>query len=624
MIGLFLLILGYQIQVAPFLPLSGDTLELGVVEVYAPPLQKYAHGQWVRTLDQDQLEGLQGLDLGSALQQKSGLFVRQYGPGMLASLTMRGSSSGHNALYWNGLPVNSPSLGQADFSIFPIGGSDEISIHYGSSGALYGTDAIGGSIHLSNKLNFNEGSQWSIGTLVGSFGRWNQMGEYRYSGKVFSSRTKVYRNHAENDFPFADLSLSGTPKKYQSHAQVSQVGLMQDIGWVLDDKQQISTSFWLNHTDRQIQPVMGSKGQDLQFDRNLRWVLDYFRFRDRITWNLKAGLVGDHLDFNQEKNQTLQFLLSGDLDWKLSKKWQTKAGLRYTLVKGLLSTYSHDEERWEGYYAVNFKPRESMGFSFQWRQLVFGGRWAPITPSLGGDWEFFKTPHHKGVLNGNISRSYKVPTLNDRFWVPGGNPDLLPEKSWSGELGLKYRYQKGPFRAEGRLAYYKMLVDQWILWLPQEGYWAPENIRKVANSGLEVFVDTNWKPGKWHFSGKVDYAFSEAINQSGDQGNSRSIGKQLPYTPLHKAQTTLSMGKGSITGFIAALFVGERFTATDNTGVLPAYRLYDVGIKRSISIYKINGNMGFQINNLLNTDYQVIRLRAMPGRNYQINIQFTL
>jgi vitamin B12 transporter len=324
----------FLIGLLPFPDLvSADTVDLEEVAVYAAPLKKYTFGQWVETLDEADLKASIGKDLGEVLQQKTGLFVRQYGPGMLASLTIRGTSAGHNALYWNGLPINSPSLGQADFSLYPVGGSDEISVHYGSSGALFGTDAIGGAIHLSNRLKFNEGNQWSIGTLAGSFGRWNQMGEYRYSGKAFSSRTKVYRNHAENDFPFADLSESGTPIKRQNHAQVSQMGFMQDFAWNLNAKQQITSSFWLNHSDRQIQPVMGSKGQDIQIDRNLRWVMDYFRFQDRITWNLKAGLVGDDMDFNQEENRTLQFLLSGDMDWEISKKWQAKAGLRYNLVE---------------------------------------------------------------------------------------------------------------------------------------------------------------------------------------------------------------------------------------------------------------------------------------------------
>ena len=109
-----------------------DTLELSQVEVQAVALKKYAFGQYVRSLDKNRLEQLSGYSLGEVLQQETGLFLRQYGPGMLNSLSMRGTSAGHNALFWNGLPVNSPSLGQADYSIFPLGGFDAVNIHYGS------------------------------------------------------------------------------------------------------------------------------------------------------------------------------------------------------------------------------------------------------------------------------------------------------------------------------------------------------------------------------------------------------------------------------------------------------------------------------------------------------------
>jgi iron complex outermembrane receptor protein len=42
------------------------------------------------------------------------------------------------------------------------------------------------------------------------------------------------------------------------------------------------------------------------------------------------------------------------------------------------------------------------------------------------------------------------------------------------------------------------------------------------------------------------------------------------------------------------------------------------------SIRKIEGNVGLQINNLFNKEYQVMPLRAMPGRNYQFNINIKI
>ncbi|WP_416171350.1 TonB-dependent receptor [Algoriphagus boritolerans] len=47
--------------------------------------------------------------------------------------------------FWNGLPINSPSLGQSDLSILPVEAIDQAQLHFGSSGALFGNEAIGGS-----------------------------------------------------------------------------------------------------------------------------------------------------------------------------------------------------------------------------------------------------------------------------------------------------------------------------------------------------------------------------------------------------------------------------------------------------------------------------------------------
>ena len=324
---------------------SADTIDLQEVAVYAAPLKKYTFGQWVETLNEADLKAAVGKDLGEVLQQKTGLFVRQYGPGMLASLTMRGTSSGHNALYWNGLPVNSPSLGQADFSIFPIGSFDQVAIHHGSAGALYGTDAIGGAIHLSNKLHFNNSNEVGINTLLGSFGRWHQMVKYGFSDENFAVRTKVYRNYSQNNFPYKDLTISGTPERRQDHARVEQWGMMQDFAVNLEKKHLLTSAIWLNQTERQVQPVIGSNTRDRQSDRNFRWVADFYRFDESITWNLKAGLVWDDLDFNQEENRTLQYLLQADMDAAHNEQWQTKAGIRFSHIDGILSTYLHQEQR---------------------------------------------------------------------------------------------------------------------------------------------------------------------------------------------------------------------------------------------------------------------------------------
>lgn len=603
-----------------------DTVDLATVEVFTPSLEKYTYGQTVKSISKEELIDFQGQPLAEYLQQRTGLFLRQYGPGMLASLTMRGTSAGHNAVFWNGLPINSPSLGQADFSILPIGGFDEATVHFGGGGALYGTDAIGGAIHLNNKLRFNQGHRVNLNLIHGSFGRWSKQVGYSFSTKRFSTKTSVYSNQAENNFPFRNLAKPGTPTERQTNSQVEQVGFNQDLAFNITEKDQLSTSLWYNQTDRQIQPIMGSEIGDIQSDENLRWVLDYFRFGENKIWNIKSGIVRDELVFNiNSNNQTTQYLLSGDLDWQISDKISSKSGLRYTYIVGNLSTYTAEESRIELYQATNFKPLDNLMFSVNLRQLVYESELAPFTPSLGGEWSFYQSKNHQISLTSNISRSFKVPTLNDRFWVPGGNPSILSEKSISGEIGLVQASTLGKMKFDQRVTFYQMKVENWIIWLPRGSFWSPENIRDVKNTGLEYFINMEYSFGSWTGKLSGNYAWNRAINQTNISESDRSKGKQLPYTPKHNYQVLGSVERNGFGFFINQQAVGERFVATDNALVLASYRLWDSGVNYSWKIASlIEGRVSFQVNNAFDNDYQVMRLRAMPGRNYQLNFAVIL
>jgi vitamin B12 transporter len=614
------------IDMADSLPAYGDTLDLRGVEVFSFPVEKYAQGQSVIRIKERDLERFQGQAFTEYLQKQTGLFLRQHGPGMLASLTMRGTSAGHNAVFWNGLPINSPSLGQADFSILPVGGFDQAEILLGSGGALFGTDAIGGSVHLHTRLKFNQGFQAKVQSNVGSFGLWNQSVQAGYSSEKFSSRTQVYRNFSRNDFPYRNLSKIGTPIERHDHGRVLQYGLVQDLAWMISPKSQISSSLWYNDTDREIIPLIGSNTEDQQQDRNQRWVVDYFYFGEKNMLNLKAGLVDDELIFNVGSvNQTRQYFLSGDLEWNILPEIQAKSGVRQTFVQGNLSSYEAEESRTEFYHSSNFLLKENLRFSLNLRQFVYDGNFAPFTPSLGGEWMVFRGKGQELGVKGMLARSFKVPTLNDRFWVPGGNPELLPEESYSAELGLVHQLEKGAFQLEQSLTHFQMWVENWIIWLPRGSFWAPENIRDVHNSGLEYTFNAKYKLGRTVLGLNGNYALNRAINQTDVNANDRSAGKQLPYTPVHKAQGQLEVERGLISTFVNHQWVGQRFIATDNIGSLPSYRLWDVGFRYQFpEKFFLAGQAGFQVHNVLDTEYQILRLRTMPGRNYQLNITIKL
>ena len=601
---------------------SSDTMDLEEVAVYATALEKYAAGQQVIAFDQKLLKDYAGRSLGDLLQQNSGLYLRQYGEGMVASLTIRGTSAGHTAVFWNGLPVNSPSLSQSDFSLIPNEAVDQVAVHLGSSGALYGTDAIGGSVHLNSTLRFNQGHQVQANQGVGSFGRFNTAVSYGFSNSKWVTKTRVYRNYSTNDFKYHDVTRPGFPETKATNATVKQWGVVHDMGWNLGDFSQLSTSIWYNANDRQIQPLMGSKAQEVQEDNQLRWVVDYKYFRGFGSLNIKGGWVKDYMLFNRNStNETNRYFLSGEYEWNGAENLSSKLGLRYTYIDGDLSSYSAEESRVELYSSTTFQPVERLNFSLNLRQSLYDGEFVPFTPSLSGQFALVKTDSRNLLLNAAISKSYKIPTLNDRFWSPGGNPDLVPEKGISWEAGLDYARKfrdKAGFNAG--LTYYRMNVENWIIWLPQGSIWSPSNIRTVINQGLEGKLEGSYSFGSLHLKANVQYAYNQARNQTLINSNDRSFGKQLPYTPLHKMQWNLRAEKDAWGFFISQVYTGERFDTTDNESVVDPYTLWNTGLSRRWGISKFNGSLSFNVFNLLDEQYQAMKLRAMPGRNYQVKV----
>lgn len=601
-----------------------DTVKLDQVEVYAPALDRFAQGQKVINWAKTELEAYQGRSLGDLLQEQSPVFVRQYGAGMIASPSFRGTSAGHTAVFWNGLPINSPSLGQSDLSILPISSIDQASLQFGNAGALFGNEAIGGSIHLETKTEFGKGVQVGISQQVGSFGLFNTHLLAGISSKNFSSKTKAYREFSKNNFPYQDLGQIGTPEVKEDHAQFEQIGMVQDLAWNLGANDQLKTTLWWNKTNREVQPVMGSNTKDEQEDQSIRAVLDFFHFGKKSIWNLKTGIVRDKMLFNESLNQTTQYFASGDWDQTFSEKWSTKTGIRYTLAKGELSTYESEDNRIELYQSTKFTATDDLSFALNLRQLIYSGTFAPFTPNLGMDWSFWKSARQTLQLKVSIGKGFKVPTLNDRFWNPGGNPGLKPEESWSGEVGLNWS-GKGKVAWTQELNYYRMSVDNWIIWLPKGNLWTPENIKKVSNQGLEYQGNLAGVVGTWNWNLMASYTFSKAITTKGTDENDQSVGKQLPYTPQHQANARIQVEKSGFSSSIGTYFVGERSVTADNPRMMPSFQLFNFGIGYDqLELGKLHFPVSFQINNVFNTDYQVLYLRAMPGRSYQFNLSILL
>ena len=98
-------------------------------------------------------------NLSEALRFQTPIYIKENGRGSVSSPSFRGTTAQQTSFLWNGIPVNSTFLGQGDINNLSLLNYDNIEVKAGGGSVIYGSAAIGGTIHLNNQISFDKGFQ---------------------------------------------------------------------------------------------------------------------------------------------------------------------------------------------------------------------------------------------------------------------------------------------------------------------------------------------------------------------------------------------------------------------------------------------------------------------------------
>ncbi len=576
--------------------------------------------------------------LASLLNEIPSVFIKSYGQVGLSTPSLRGTGAGHTQIFWNGIPVNSSMTGQTDLSLGAVGLFDGINVHFGSTSLDLGSGGLGGAIDLSNwgLFNYNgDGRRFELGQEVGSFGNFRSHldGQFR-KGKLWMS-TQAMAITGQNDFTFRNIAQPGSPLDTLQHSQMGQLSLMQQIG-IGSYEKGIIGRVWFNAADRDLPPTMLTNNlTESQNDRALKAQLEFRRYiSDK--WILVSTLShsSEWLDYQNEQasissnSRTLQ----NDLNVEFSP-FKLKLPFNGNLNLGARAGY--DVARSEG-FAENLSRTRATVFA----KLHMRKRKHQVDLLLRQSYQNEKltlpygyASYHYRInnlsrLHANLSRNYRFPTLNDQYWVPGGNPDLKTESSWTAEVGFDKWISKRSNVNDRELAigtdFYASLIDNWIQWVPQQSnIWSPENVQLVFTKGGEVSLEWFQKTAEFFYRIKAGYALAISQGIEAQPGQTTALNKQLIYTPLHTGTVSFQGNYKRLNLYASQQFTSIRYTSSDHSTFLPGYHLgeirggYTFGKSTRLETYA-------GIRNLWNADYQAIAWRPMPGRNYYLGLKFQL
>ncbi len=615
-------------------------------------------GMSVNEIDSAVLSSQKTRALSDILAENSTVFIKNYGRGAFATAAFRGTAASHTKADWNGLPLNSPMSGVTDFSLIPVFLADELSVKHGSASLEDHGGGLGGSVSLQNSANWTNQLSVSYLQSIGSYKSYNEHLKLSAGNSKFQSKTRAYSTVSANDFTFINRmvgvwdSISGklvNPLDTNTFANFRFQGVIQEIYAKPARNQIVALRYWGQSVNRSLPQATSFEGSE-DTNRNRQTQFDH-----KFTSDFKVISTKSSSNFSLAYSSStsvyeLSNLISGRgfasvIYAKSSEKMAlARYGFSYASKRNLnvdlkseiqhFSIQNIDTVSNNGYTRARTDAsvvcsadksfNDRLFLKILCRQEISEVKLQPIIPYIGLD---YKVLAKKNIfLKANFSRNFKQPSLNDLYWFPGGNPNLLPEKGETGELGFRTLFDLHNYHIESELTTFRSDIQNWIIWLPSvKGYWQPFNIERVITQGFEFSAKISGKIYKISYKLVGNYSFTSAKNLGNPMvWGSVSYGQQLAYVPKHSGNLFAQFQYKSFIINWQHTSYSERFTTSaaqiGTRNRMYPYFMNDVVFSYKFSIKNLSLSADFKIFNLFNEVYHSMLYRPMPRRNFLLSI----
>ena len=644
------------------------------VRVYADRPMKEIGAQLTK-FDTVELKENIALSMADVLTFSSPVFVKNYGRATLSTVAFRGTSPSHTQVSWNGMKINNPMLGMTDFSMIPSYFIDDASLLHGTSSVNETGGGLGGSVKLSTKPAQGDGFGLQYIQGVGSFRTFDEFLRLTYGNKhwqvsaraVYSSSPNdyKYRNHDKKENIYdEDMNIVDQyyPIERNRSGAFKDLHLLQEVYYNTGKGDRFGINAWYINSDRELAMLTVDHGEETDFENRqrentFRSILSWDHLHDQWKLGAKAGYIHTWMAYDykrdvgngimahmtRSRSRINTFYGQVDGEYYLGNRWLFMASL--SLHQHLVESEDKNIVRQDGNKAIvgyrkgrpelsgsisaKWRPVDRLGLSVVIREEMSGTDWTPIIPAFFIDGVLSKRGNV--VAKASVSRNYRFPTLNDLYFLPGGNPDLKKESGWTYDAGISFETGKdGLYSLSGSANWFESHIKDWIIWLPTtKGFFSPENIKDVHAYGVELKGDFNIVfAQEWQLGLNGTFSWTPSINEGEPRTPAdQSVGKQLPYVPKLSSTVTGKLSWRSWSLLYKWCYYSERYTMSSNdmslSGKLPEYFMSNVTLEKGVVMKWADLSLKGTINNLFDEEYLSVLSRPMPGINFEIFVGIT-
>lgn len=589
----------------------------------------------VTTISRTRISAGPGSLLSASLLGTPGLSVRAYGAGAsVQTLSLRGMAPEHTLVLIDGERWNSAQNGLVDFGLLPSSTVERVEVARGGYSALYGSDALGGVVNIITRKSpelFSAGLSSSLGSygfsaqevnvggtfsgvgLRGTVRRERGRGDYRFmfsdgrtttelrrSGEDFSVLTSEVRLDAGGGTPVSgQLVLGTTDADRGSPGTVNEVSskgtarlgdriasLRGGARWMMDARWTLSLSGSVRYADeafRDPRLVINGRGTES------RYVNRSFSLAPELRAVLAPSIIGT---------------LGAELSTATLESDEVNSAAR--IQRSLFVTTEHGFSLpWEIPFDVILFPSI--------RYDDFSDLKGDVSPRVGVNIGLLREPLVR--VRASYGKSYRAPGFNDLYWKTGGNAALLPERAVGVDAGL---HAEIPFAGVLRLdaSLFSIDVENRVVWIPGAGgLWSPRNVGAVRSRGFEG--ELSWTGFDGALSLSISSTWTDVKKTSEDFPGDPTRGRRLIYVPPQSFAGGITARVGVAEIVLQHAWTSYRYSTEMNDRFIPSYGITSGSVRTVIPFGSFAVSVKGEINNMMNTSYQVIAFYPMPMREFR-------
>jgi vitamin B12 transporter len=548
--------------------------------------------------------------LTDVLKFNSFIYFKENGLGMVSSPSFRGTSAAHTAVIWNGVNINSQLNGQVDFNAISANSYDNITVRSGGGSVLFGSGAIGGTIHLDNLIKFSKEEKHTILLNYGSFNTQHISYDYVKAKEKSFLNIGLGYNKSDNNFNYLGSNLTNENGNYINY------NFDVNYGYKPNNVHQFKFYSSTFFADRNLSRTLNAPSNDGFEDINSKYLLEWNFFlapkeviTTRVSYIFEKFKFFDNNQnkFNFSDGQTQRKIVQIDYNNTISRNLKLNTILSIESVSSAGSSFEAITRNvLFGVISLNHQLTKSVSYGLQFRKDLQHNFESPFLYSVGVENKLNKNY----TISFNSSKNFRIPTFNDLYWQPGGNGNLNPEASYQFEIGNAIHFQNIALQING----FFIKSSNLIQWIPNLfGVWTPTNTEETRNLGLEFSANYKTSIKNHYIKINANYSYTNAEDLE--------TNRQLISVPKNRFNGLINYRYKNGSVYYQCLFNDDVLFLVDT---IPAFQVSNIGFSYELSTLKNKPNIGFVIQNIYNKKYQSTLSRPMPGINFQLttNLNF--